>query len=181
MLWIRKIHSLAWNTVYLYVFIAYQFIFLSFQRRSKFQIPTKTILFLNFQEIFFYFCLPACLLPWVLTSTEYCYSTYCRKKIQKIPTVQSTSLGPCRGDRGLFAFGACNSGVHRSTVLTSDGIRNFLKNIRNSTVFFAVKMPGIPSVFAYGISHVSKWERKVPCRMYVMIFYNTEIPRDKVN
>ncbi len=28
---------------------------------------------------------------------------------------------------------------------------------RNSAVFFAVKIPGIPSVSAYGIPHVSKW------------------------
>jgi hypothetical protein len=102
----------------------------------------------------------------------------------------------------------------RCVFLTSDGIRNFLKNKRNSAEFRGIfcsknarnsaEFRGIPSVFAYGIPHVSKWsrfqippciknkkfaqicefktrERKVSCRMYVMIFYNTENPRDKVN
>ncbi len=51
--------------------------------------------------------------------------------------------------------GQRKKGVHGSEFLTSDGIWNFLKNMRNSTVFFAVKLPGIPYVFAYGIPHVT--------------------------
>ncbi len=35
---------------------------------------------------------------------------------------------------------------------------NFWKT-RNSAVFFAVKLPGLPYVFAYGIPHVTKWSR----------------------
>ncbi len=42
------------------------------------------------------------------------------------------------------AFRRSCQGVHGSAFLTSGGRRNFLKNIRNSAVFFAVKIPGIP-------------------------------------
>ncbi len=64
-----------------------------FKFKFKFQIPSKTILFYS-QEIFFCFCLLLVCYLWVLSSTEYCYSTYCRKKSKKSSCLKLASLGP---------------------------------------------------------------------------------------